>query len=743
MAPAGEKPPDSEVSSYVTRAVCAECHESQVEAWTGSHHDQAMQEASEATVLGDFDGARVRHFGVTSKFFRRDGDFYVRTDGPDGEPRDYRIAYTFGVAPLQQYLIALPGGRYQALGLAWDTRPAAAGGQRWFHLYPDRAIPAGDALHWTGRLQNWNSQCAACHSTGLKKGYDPEQDSFATTWSEIDVSCEACHGPGSAHVAWARGAAGHTGRGDKGLLVDLGGAAGAWQREAGEATAMWRGPPRNRAEVEVCAPCHARRRSLVADPEPGQTFLDTHMPRLLDAGLYHADGQILDEVYVYGSFLQSRMYRAGVTCSDCHDPHALEPRLEGNALCGQCHDPLVFDTPGHHHHTPGQAGAFCVDCHMPATTYMVIDPRRDHSFRVPRPDLAETLEAPDACTRCHADRAGGWAAESVARWRGDKGPPRSHYASALKAGRDGRPDAEALLTALARDPSQPSIARATALSLLPFYLSLAAIEAYRAGLSDADPLVRAAAVRALAPFAPEQRLAAAGHLLDDPVRAVRIEAARLLAPLPAAALSAELDLARERALAELVAAEMASAERPDSHLNLGNLRAIQGQAAKAEAAYRTALRLDPAFVPATVNLAGLSRALGRDGEGEAVLRAGLAARPEAAALHHALGLVLVRRERLAEAVESLGRAAALDPGDPRLSFVYAVALNTAGEGAQAAAVLEQAHLRHPHDRDLLVALDTVNRDRGARDLARAYAEKLSIAYPQDQVGRQLLEDLQP
>ncbi len=732
-----------EAAGYVTRAVCAECHQVQVQAWTGSHHDLAMQEASPATVLGDFENAQISHFGVTSTFFRRNGGFYVRTQGPDGELRDFRIAYTFGIAPLQQYLTAFPGGRYQALGLAWDTRPAAAGGQRWFPLAPDQAIPHGDLLHWTGRLQNWNSQCAECHSTGLSKGYEPEDDSFATTWSEIDVSCEACHGPGSAHVAWARGKAMKDNGGNKGLVVDLrsGRAAGAWRREQGQTTATLRGPPRSRAEIDVCAPCHARRRGLVADPEPGGPFLDTHMPRLLDAGLYHADGQILDEVYVYGSFLQSRMHRAGVTCSDCHDPHGLEPRLEGNALCGQCHDPAAFDAPGHHHHTPGEAGAFCVDCHMSATTYMVIDPRRDHSFRVPRPDLSEALDTPDACTRCHVERTSGWAAETVAGWRGGGRPPRPHYGAALKAGRDGLPDAGAPLTALVVDAGQPAIARATALSLLPRYIGPAAIEAYRAGLNDEDPLVRAAAVRALEPFAPEQRMAAAGHLLEDPVRAVRIEAARLLAPLPAAALSAEQGLALERALAELIAAETASAERPESHLNLGNLYAAQGKAAKAEAAYRAALRRDHAFVPAIVNLADLYRAQDRDDEGEAVLRAGLAVQPEAAALHHALGLVLVRRKRLAKAVELFGRAAALDPDDPRFGYLYGVALNTTGESAQAAAVLEEAHLRHPYDRDLLVALATVNRDRGALDQARAYARKLYDAYPQDEVAQQLLQEL--
>ena len=191
-------------STFVGGKACAECHQQQYAEWSDSHHDLAMQDASEETVRGDFEDAAFTAHGVTSRFFRRNGDYFVNTEGPDGKLFDYKIDYTFGVYPLQQYLIAFPEGRYQALGLAWDARPKASGGQRWFHLYPDEHIRPDDVLHWTQINQNWNFMCADCHSTNLQRNFDVAQDRYETTWSELDVSCEACHGPGSKHVAWGR-----------------------------------------------------------------------------------------------------------------------------------------------------------------------------------------------------------------------------------------------------------------------------------------------------------------------------------------------------------------------------------------------------------------------------------------------------------------------------------------------------------------------------------------------------------
>ncbi|MBV8269917.1 MAG: hypothetical protein JO252_26645, partial [Planctomycetaceae bacterium] len=521
-----------EAPTFVGAQACANCHAAAFDAWKGSHHALAMQPATAANVLGDFTGARVEHFGITTTFFRDGEKFMVRTDGPDGALHDYPIAYSFGVYPLQQYLIAMPGGRLQALGIAWDSRPKDQHGQRWFHLYPDQNLKPGDPLHWTGRDQTWNYQCADCHSTNLQKNYDLASNTYATSWTDVDVSCEDCHGPGSRHVAWAKS-------GDKAERTDGPGRMGLTNWLTPTDHGHWEMNPETgiarrteklaSGEIETCAACHSRRKVIAKDPVPGEPYLDGYLPALLEPGLYHADGQIDGEVYEYGSFLQSRMYHAGVTCSDCHDPHSAKLRADGNALCGQCHLPAKFDVTEHHHHQPGSAGAQCVNCHMPTKTYMIVDARRDHSIRVPRPDLSAALGTPNACTQCHAGSSAEWAAQSVAGWypRGRQTTP--HYGTALHAGRIAAADAEQQLDRLILDHSQPAIARASALPLLAPYASSASEPAIKAAVADTEPLVRLAAPRALPASAPPAILQAIAPLLSDPVRTVRIEAARALA----------------------------------------------------------------------------------------------------------------------------------------------------------------------------------------------------------------------
>ncbi len=738
-------------AEHVGAAACAACHAGEAQLWTGSHHDLAMQEATEDTVLGDFSGATFTHFGTHSTFSRQGERFIVRTDGPDGELADFEVAYTFGVTPLQQYLVAFPDGRMQALPLAWDTRPGVEGGQRWFHLYPGEPIPAGDELHWTRRLQNWNFSCAECHSTGLRRGYDPERDRYQTTWAEIDVACEACHGPGSLHVAWARAReAGADAAADPtlGLLVrQKDSSGGAWVMNPETGIAKRSAPPLPDHQTDTCGRCHARRRPLREDYLPGEALLDTHVPSLLEERLYYPDGQIHDEVYEWGSFLQSRMHRAGVRCSDCHDPHSLRLRATDNSLCGVCHLPERFDTPEHHHHpvssAGGEPGSRCVDCHMPARSYMVVDPRRDHSFRVPRPDLSVVLGTPDACTACHQDHDARWAADTVAAWFPDRKPSGAPGpAEVLASARAGDPRALRALADLARDGEQPAILRATAIEELGRGRALPALEALSAAVTDPDPLVRRAGLTALEGLPADVRVRLAGSALDDALLAVRIEAARVLSGVRPESLAAELRPKLERALAELAASERASAETPEAHLNLGVLAWRRGQAVEAEAEYRAALRMDPLFAPAAINLSDLLREQQRDEEGEEVLRSALRRAPQVAALHHALGLVLVRLGREPEALQCLARAAELAPEDARLGYVHGVALLSAGELDASRAALEQALARHPFDRDILFALALLHRDRGDRAGALSLGRRLVTNWPDDPEARQLVQELE-
>jgi tetratricopeptide (TPR) repeat protein len=715
-----------------------------------------MQEATESTVLGDFDGAIFEHAGVASTFSRRDGRFIVRTDGPDGALDDYEIAYTFGVDPLQQYLIAFPGGRYQSLGIAWDSRPREAGGQRWFHLYPENTPKAGDPLHWTGIDQTWNHMCAECHSTDLRKGYRANESRYETTWAEIDVACEACHGPGSAHVDWARrdgarsaaGAASTSGAsaaassgGALGLVVELRDRAlDGWQMNPETGTVQRTAPPPSGVELETCARCHSRRGRLVERYTSGQPLLDTHLPALLDQDLYFADGQIRDEVYEYGSFLQSRMHAAGVTCSDCHDPHSLGLLAPGDALCARCHAPERFAVESHHHHPVESSGARCVECHMPERTYMVIDRRRDHSLRLPRPDLAAVSGAPDACTGCHQDRDAAWAAGAIASWGSANARP-PHWGETIAAAWRGEPDSRSRLTEAADGGAFPPIVRATALSLLD-----GATPANRAtlerGIGDANALVRLGALHAFESAGHDQRLALLVPLLRDPTLAVRADAARLLAAARPPELSTNDLAARDAALVEYRASQEVDADRPEAHLNLGNLALAQEDLVTAEREYREAIRIDPAFAPAYVNLADVLRVAGRDEEGAATLRAALSRHPDEPTLRHSLGLTLVRLGRQGDGIVELERAAKLAPDQPRYAYVLAIALHSTGKTAEAVALLERAHGQAPGDPDLLAALASIERERGRTRNALAWARKLAALDPDDAAARALVTELE-
>jgi tetratricopeptide (TPR) repeat protein len=619
--------------------VCISCHAKEHKQWQGSQHQQAMQEASAQTVLGDFKQAKFTHHGVNTRFFMRNGRFMVNTDGPDDQLQNYEISYTFGVYPLQQYLVKFPQGRMQVLDIAWDSRSKAEGGQRWFSLHPDEIIKADDVLHWTGPNLNWNFMCADCHSTNLKKNYDLVNRSYKTRWDAINVSFEACHGAASEHIAWNKAKNSTPTPANKGFSMQLSAASlNRWQidpqtqkpeldhqAEAGEKI------------VQLCAKCHSRRAQLDDQFIPGDDFRDHYLPALLTDSLYYPDGKIKDEVYVYGSFKQSRMYQAGVICSDCHQSHTLALKAPGDQVCQQCHAADSYANQKHHLHKQQSAGASCISCHMPAKVYMGVDVRNDHSFRIPRPDLAAELSLPDACSNCHKDKTKLWAAAIIKQRFGKTPTGYQRFGKALYALEKQDSNALSLAYDVLKDEA-PGIAKASVLAYLGNYPSRQTLTTCLQMLRSSDADIRRQALQTLQGFPLQHTVAQIFPLLRDPVKMVRLEAARILAAVPKGALpKSQADLIAQ-VTEEYRQSLLFNAERPAAQLSLAQLYSNQGKRDNAETAFKEALLLQPKFVPGYVNYAHFLQSQGREKQAFDILQRAMPG-TEDAAVYHALGFV--------------------------------------------------------------------------------------------------------
>ena len=679
--------PTATVPAYVGNDSCIVCHADQGREWSGSHHANAMAVASPSSVRGAFDGRRFTHQGVTSRFFRRGEQFFVHTQGPTGKLADFEIKYTFGVEPLQQYLIAMPGGRLQALQIAWDDQR-----KQWYHLRPDEKTPPGDVLHWTGRYQTANAMCIVCHTTAFERRYDAATDTYASTWKESNVSCQACHGPGEAHVTWAKASQvdRHTlaGAASMGLMV---------KPRPGDA----------RTAQDICTPCHSRRMELSAAGVPGQPLLDHYLPSPLREGLYQADGQQgTEEVFVDGSYRQSKMFQKGVTCTNCHNPHTGKLRQQGNALCLQCHTTQqnaafpgaagVFDSPSHHFHAAGSPGAQCVGCHMPSRLYMGIQSRPDHSLRVPRPDLSAKTGTTNACNSCHTQQTAGWAAEKVAQWYGPKRKQGTHYGEVFANFRAGKAAAGPELVAVIADTAAPDIVRVTALDALRGD-RMTGLPIRIAALSDPSDDVRVAAAASLSALEPRRRMDLLGPRLSDPLRAVRMAAVHDLSTIPSQQLDTALRIPFDHALKEAIAVQTLSLDMPGARLSLAQLLAAQG----------------------------------RNQEAQALLREGLNRIPADGEMHYALGLLLAQDGKTEESRDSLQKAAKWLPRHARVHYNLGLALQQLGQTRSA----EQALLRAAHadetDADIAYALAAWYYKRQQYKETRIWVEKLKHVHPSD------------
>jgi tetratricopeptide (TPR) repeat protein len=644
---------------------------------------------------------------------------------------DFEITHTFGWFPLQQYLVPFPGGRLQTLPLAWDSRD-----NKWFRVPPDVDLDPDDWLYWTNAAQNWNGMCAQCHSTNLEKNYDPVSDSYNTTWSDIDVGCEACHGPGSHHVEWAE-------------MPDM-----ARPQTADFDLARSTSDLSAREQVEICAPCHSRRGALDDIDHTETELLDSFRPSTLDEGLYFADGQILEEVYVYGSFTQSKMYRHDVRCSDCHNVHSIERVKEGNDLCLQCHRTADYDTYEHHFHKKegetgdpilsagGEvlfevgSGAQCVECHMPGRYYMGNDYRPDHSFRVPDPALNAAIGSPDACLRCHVDEDSAWSQQKVAEWYGPG--QSSHYGAILAAGRQGDPAAQKDLVQLAADVLYPVIVRATALALLGNYPGPGSNEALELALMDEEALIRHVAVEnlQLPETAASARLLA--NMLQDPVKGVRIEAANRLAGPLARYLRPEQKVLYDQVLEEYEEAMLYSADFAGSRFNLGNLYDALDRADDAIEQYRAAIHIDSQFHPAKYNLALLYNRQGRNAEAEQLLRSILDDNPELYDIAYSFALLLVEMGKTQDAMSYLEDASAGLPGRARIHYNLGLLYQQQQNMNRAEQKLRKALALEPGSLEFQYALADHYLKRGLFEKARPIAEAMMNMHPENPIGSRIM-----
>lgn len=720
---------------FVGGEKCITCHQREYNLWKGSDHDNAMNPVNDSTVLGDFNNIEVQFRGKKSRFFKRDSSFYVYTEGIGGDMAEFKIAYTFGVRPLQQYLVPFSKGKYQCLPIAWDTE-----NKKWFDMagmvYTAEELKPDSWLYWTNQAQNWNGVCAECHSTRLVKNYVIEKDSFKTTWSDIDVNCEACHGPGSEHLEWAK-------------LPE-----GARQYDEGMGLVIQTSGTTSKQYIEACAPCHSRRTSLGDNDHTSIEYYNNYRPVPISPPLYYADGQILDEDYVFGSFTQSKMYMNDVKCNDCHDSHSLKLKFDGNALCTQCHRAEEYDTYGHHFHKyPGEKGepvidkfghkipvgdgTLCKTCHMPGKYYMGIDYRRDHSLRIPRPDLSIRYGVPNACNDCHSDKNYQWAEKYITKFYGEH--KKTGAADILAAAYNQKAGEDTFLIKIVNNSLYPEIVRATALQYLSSYESNETDSVIIEMLNDPEPIIREAAVNAVRINDQEKLVKVLAPLLNDPVKIVRLASGNRLSLIKKDFFTKRQVNNFNSVMAEYLNSLNYLADFPTGKFNLGNYYSNTGDLQKAEKFYNEAIKSDSLQYPAKVNLAMLYYNGGKIKKAENLFLNLAKNNPEFENSYYYLGLLKAEQKDYKAAAGYLEKAALTPDPSPRvyynLGLIYQF-LNNPGKSEE---ILLTGYSRDPDNFDIMYALSDLYLKKGNIKKALLYANELREKYPDNPLGKNLTD----
>jgi len=692
---------------------CKECHQKEFEDWQGSHHDKAMQIADSSAVLADFEGEKFTSQGVTSRFYQEGNDFYVNTEGPDGENHDYKIVYAFGITPLQQYIVKFSDGHYQCLRTAWDSVE-----NKWFDLYPDFKVVHSEWLHWSRGGLNWNNMCSDCHSTNVRENYDEKTDSYNTKYALINVSCEACHGPGKQHVQ------------DVNRLGDS-------YKNSGTLQMTLKTTPKEL--VDQCARCHMRREQFSASFNFEGTMSDHYFPQLIEGNTYYPDGQILDEDYVYGSFVQSKMYQNNVTCNNCHNSHTLKLKFEGNTLCAQCHLPEKFNTPEHHFHKENTEAAMCINCHMPGKYYMGNDFRRDHSFRVPRPDLSLKYGTPNACAGCHKDKTNEWAWKSFKDLFGQVDSV--HFSEKLAPGILGEPGGDTGLSALINDKKQPEIVRASAVRALSHYNTEGLLDNFISFLNDESPLVRGTTLDVLGEINNTDYVDYFLPLLDDTKRSVRIKAFYALGGLTELQKPEKYKISYQKVKEEFSTYLKMNADFVGGQIKGANYYLKQGNLQKGIEGYEKALKIDNINNQVRLNLANLFYRNQQFQKSEEAYKTVISQEPEYGPVYYSLGLLYAELERTDEAIEQMQKANSIMPENIRIYYNLSLLYDKKQEVQKAEKTLINGLKIDSNNESLLYALAFHYYNKGEIEKSKNILKKLVQLYPDNTQYKNFLESL--
>jgi predicted CXXCH cytochrome family protein len=707
---------NSKNNAYVGDQSCKNCHKNEYHDWKQSHHYMAMLRPNDSTVKGDFNNITFTGEGVTNRFFKKGKRFFINTQGEDGKKHDYEVKYTFGFTPLQQYLVEFPGGRLQVPRVSWDTKQ-----KKWFNQYPGQKIPSHDWLHWTGNSQNWNTMCASCHSTNLKKNYDVNTDTYKSTYSVMNVSCESCHGAGKQHIDYVKGDDYKTGEKVLGSFLKL-------SKKSGQLE-----------QVNTCAPCHARASEISASHIDSKEIMDNYIPEIPETENFHADGQVDDEDYIYTSFLQSKMFSKGVQCSNCHNPHTTKLKRIGNQTCLQCHVPKKYDVPSHTFHPIGSKSAECISCHMPGKVYMGNDLRHDHSLRVPRPDLSVTYGTPNACSNCHKDKSNKFLADAVIKWYGPK--RKYHFADDLIPGSKLNNQSEAHLTKLITNKSVPNIIKATAAFYMGNIQTQTSLNTLLSCLNHKDAQVRYRSLRSLTDFPSSGWIAAVGPLLTDKVRAVRIAAADLYITIPIEQVPSQYTDAFSAAHTELKNMLVYQTDFSAGNVMLADYYLKLQDYINAELFYLKGLKKDSQMNYALLNLSTVYNALGKNDQALASLEKAIKNDPKNDRIYYNLALLYNEMNNKPAAEKSFAKAVQLKTKNPRVYYNYGLILNENKKYKEAESILQKGIELTPSAPELYYALTFVYIQTNNTVKAKQTAFKLKQLDPNNPNYQEIFKNL--